>query len=231
MKLYLILSFIYYLEASIVSDIRFTTKNEKLENEDKKLIQTITVTNKFIDCLNNAKIIPKNIIDAIATKKTIKITKDYEDIVDLRYNNFITNQTINALNSCISKEKQAFIQSEKEEAEEKEEMEIVDNTSSPQNENECNITKLEELVYKNYPKKIKTKGQSVGPSNPGKTSEVENYSNIKTYVNNLISQSQETKDYKIYDIIFDTNCQTMFVLGISKEEYLRLKENDTFFEE
>ena len=53
-----------------------------IEEKEKKLIQTFTVSKRFINCLNKSKIIPKSIIDEFATQKKIIVTKDYEYIVD-----------------------------------------------------------------------------------------------------------------------------------------------------
>ena len=53
-----------------------------IEEKEKKLIQTITVSKRFINCLNKSKIIPQSIIDEFATQKKIIVTKDYEYIVE-----------------------------------------------------------------------------------------------------------------------------------------------------
>ena len=61
--------------------------------------------------------------------------------------------------------------------------------------------------------------------------EVENYDSLINYVNNLLSKSEETHDYKIYDIIFDTNCQEKFGILLTQKEYEQRKNNNTFFDE
>ena len=81
----------------------------------------------------------------------------------------------------------------------------------------CNITKLKEEVRKNFKKAFKAiSGENSSQGN--------DYSSINDYVNNLRTQSESEHDYKIFDILFDTNCQTMVNLKISKEEYERQKK-------
>ena len=86
MKSFLILSFLFYLKASIISDTRLknTMSDIKLQdqsdnfikNEDRetKLIQAINVTKELTNCLTRTKIIPKTIIDTIKAQKTIIVT-------------------------------------------------------------------------------------------------------------------------------------------------------------
>ena len=72
MKFFLILSLLFYIEASVISDTQLKKKKSQLkiiEEKEKKLIQTITVSKRFINCLNKSKIIPKSIIDEFATQK------------------------------------------------------------------------------------------------------------------------------------------------------------------
>ena len=94
----------------------------------------------------------------------------------------------------------------------------------------CNMTKLEELIQTYFPNKYRTIGITLTSSRAGESTEVETYSNLKNYVNDLISQSEETHNYTIYDILFETNCQAEFGIFQSKEVYEQLKENDKFFE-
>ena len=245
MKLLLILSLIFYLEASIISDNqlkktiyepKLNEQPEMVERKDKEklMLQTITVTKNFIDCLNNTKIIPKTIINAIQTQKAIIVTKDYEYIVDFRYSNSMRNNINNAIKSCgiieKSKGKTVIFGGV--------EVEVVQNERGPntldagpgnENESQCNITKLEESIRNNFPKKYFAKGISLTVSQSGEI--IKDDSELIEFVTLLVSQSDETHDYKIYDFIFDTNCQEKFGKTISKEEYEEAKENNTFFEE
>ena len=220
MKSFLILSFLFYLKASIISDTRLknTMSDIKLQdqsdnfikNEDRetKLIQAINVTKELTNCLTMTKIIPKTIIDTIKAQKTIIVTKDFEYLADSQYNNSTRDLINSGINFCIN---DTFFQ------------------SSEKNDN-CNMTKLEELIQTNFPNKHQTKGITLTSSRAGVYTEVETYSNLKKYVYDLISQSEETHNYTIYDILFETNCQAEFGIFQSKEVYEQLKENDKFFE-
>ena len=220
MKSFLILSFLFYLKASIISDTRLknTMSDIKLQdqsdnfikNEDRetKLIQAINVTKEFTNCLTMTKIIPKTIIDTIKAQKTIIVTKDFEYLADSQYNNSTRDLINSGINFCIN---DTFYQ------------------SSEKNDN-CNMTKLEELIQTNFPNKYQTKGITLTYSRSGVETEVETYSNLKKYVYNLIAQSEETKNYTIYDILFETNCQAEFGIFQSKKVYEQLKEKDIFFE-
>ena len=230
MKSFLILSFLFYLKASIISDTRLknTMSDIKLQdqsdnfikNEDRetKLIQAIIVTKELINCLTRTKIIPKTIIDTIKAQKTIIVTKDFEYLADSQYNNFTRDLINSGINFCINENEgllslnDTFFQS-----------------LGIENYN-CNMTKLEELIQTNFPNKRQTIGITLTYSRAGESTEVETYSNLKNYVNDLISQSEETHNYTIYDILFETNCQAEFGIFQSKEEYETLKENDKFFE-
>ena len=163
---------------------------------------------------------PKSIINLFAARKTIIVTKDYEYIVDKTYNSSIRNQINNSTKFCINKEK-------------RNEISTFDSGSggSAGKESQCNMTKLNESISTNYPKKYQANGISLTPSRSGEMTEVENYDSLISYVNNLLSRSEETHDYKIYDILFDTNCQEKFDIKISKEEYEQRKNNNTFFDE
>ena len=143
MKSFLILSFLFYLKASIISDTRLknTMSDIKLQdqsdnfikNEDRetKLIQAIIVTKELINCLTRTKIIPKTIIDTIKAQKTIIVTKDFEYLADSQYNNFTRDLINSGINFCINENEglslNAIIKSLRIE---------IDN---------CNMTKLEEL--------------------------------------------------------------------------------------
>ena len=220
MKSFLILSFLFYLKASIISDTRLKNtmsgvglqdqSDNFIKNEDRetKLIQAIIVTKELINCLTRTKIIPKTIIDTIKAQKTIIVTKDFEYLADSQYNNSTRDLINSGINFCIN---DTFYQ------------------SSEKNDN-CNMTKLEELIQTNFPNKYQTKGIALTSSRAGDYTEVETYSNLKNYVNDLISQSEETHNYTIYDILFETNCQAEFGIFQSKEVYEQLKENDKFFE-
>ena len=218
MKLLLILSLFFYLEASIISDNEFTKRIANLrleEDNEKQLIQTVTVSKEIINCLKNTKIMPKSIINSFASRKTIIVTKDYEYIVDKTYNSSIRNQINNSTKFCINREKRNEIGS----------------GGSAGKEFRCNMTKLEESISTNYPKKYQAHGISLTPSRSGEMTEVENYDSLISYVNNLLSKSEETHDYKIYDILFDTNCQKKFGILLTKKEYEERKNNNTFFDE
>ena len=228
MKSFLILSFLFYLKASIISDTRLknTMSDIKLQdqsdnfikNEDRetKLIQAIIVTKELINCLTRTKIIPKTIIDTIKAQKTIIVTKDFEYLADSQYNNFTRDLINSGINFCINENEglslNAIIKSLRIE---------IDN---------CNMTKLEELIQTYFPNKYRTIGITLTSSRAGESTEVEIYSNLKKYVYDLISQSEETHNYTIYDILFETNCQAEFGIFQSKEVYEQLKENDKFFE-
>ena len=219
MKSFLILSFLFYLKASIISDTRLKNQmsgvglqdqsDNFIKNEDRetKLIQAINVTKEFTNCLTMTKIIPKTIIDTIKAQKTIIVTKDFEYLADSQYNNSTRDLINSGINFCIN---DTFYQ------------------SSEKNDN-CNMTKLEELIQTNFPNKYQTKGITLTYSRSGVETEVETYSNLKKYVYNLIAQSEETKNYTIYDILFETNCQAEFGIHITKKKYEKLKEN-IFFE-
>ena len=219
MKSFLILSFLFYLKASIISDTRLKNtmsdvglqdqSDNFIKNEDRetKLIQAINVTKEFTNCLTMTKIIPKTIIDTIKAQKTIIVTKDFEYLADSQYNNSTRDLINSGINFCIN---DTFYQ------------------SSEKNDN-CNMTKLEELIQTNFPNKYQTKGITLTYSRSGVETEVETYSNLKKYVYNLIAQSEETKNYTIYDILFETNCQAEFGIHITKKKYEKLKEN-IFFE-
>ena len=94
---------------------------------------------------------------------------------------------------------------------------------SAENSFDCNITKLVESINANFPKNVKANRISLTVQ--------DNYSELNTYVNNLRTQSEEARDYKFFDILFDANCQSMVGLYISKKEYKRKKEKNTFFDE
>ena len=228
MKSFLILSFFFYLKASIISDTRLknTMSDIKLQdqsdnfikNEDRetKLIQAIIVTKELINCLTRTKIIPKTIIDTIKAQKTIIVTKDFEYLADSQYNNFTRDLINSGINFCINENEglslNAIIKSLRIE---------IDN---------CNMTKLEELIQTYFPNKYKTIGIISTSSRAGESTEVETYSNLKKYVYNLIAQTEETKNSTIYDILFETNCQAEFGIFQSKMVYEKLKEKDIFFE-
>ena len=180
------------------------------------MIQTITVSKRFINCLYKSKIIPKSIIDEFATQKKIIVTKDYEYIVDPK--NAMRNKINNSIKLCVNKEKSNGIRLEFEE-------ESVESSKSDSAENsfDCNITKLVESINANFPKNVKANRISLTVQ--------DNYSELNTYVNNLRTQSEEARDYKFFDILFDANCQSMVGLYISKKEYKRKKEKNTFFDE
>ena len=219
MKSFLILSFLFYLKASIISDTRLKNQmsdvglqdqsDNFIKNEDRetKLIQAINVTKELTNCLTMTKIIPKTIIDTIKAQKTIIVTKDFEYLADSQYNNSTRDLINSGINFCIN---DTFFQ------------------SSEKNDN-CNMTKLEELIQTNFPNKHQTKGITLTSSRAGVYTEVETYSNLKKYVYNLIAQSEETKNYTIYNILFETNCQEEFGIHKTKKEYEKLKEN-IFFE-
>ena len=228
MKSFLILSFLFYLKASIISDTRLknTMSDIKLQdqsdnfikNEDRetKLIQAIIVTKELINCLTRTKIIPKTIIDTIKAQKTIIVTEDFEYLADSQYNNFTRDLINSGINFCIN---------------ENEGLSLNDIIKSLRIEiDNCNMTKLEELIQTYFPNKRQTIGITLTYSRAGESTEVETYSNLKNYVNDLISQSEETHNYTIYDILFETNCQAEFGIFQSKEVYEQLKENDKFFE-
>ena len=228
MKSFLILSFLFYLKASIISDTRLknTMSDIKLQdqsdnfikNEDRetKLIQAIIVTKELINCLTRTKIIPKTIIDTIKAQKTIIVTEDFEYLADSQYNNFTRDLINSGINFCIN---------------ENEGLSLNDIIKSLRIEiDNCNMTKLEELIQTYFPNKYRTIGITLTSSRAGESTEVETYSNLKNYVNDLISQSEETHNYTIYDILFETNCQAEFGIFQSKEVYEQLKENDKFFE-
>ena len=227
MKSFLILSFLFYLKASIISDTRLknTMSDIKLQdqsdnfikNEDRetKLIQAIIVTKELINCLTRTKIIPKTIIDTIKAQKTIIVTEDFEYLADSQYNNFTRDLINSGINFCIN---------------ENEGLSLNDIIKSLRIENDnCNMTKLEELIQTYFPNKYRTIGITLTSSRAGESTEVETYSNLKNYVNDLISQSEETHNYTIYDILFETNCQAEFGIHITKKKYEKLKEN-IFFE-
>ena len=229
MKSFLILSFLFYLKASIISDTRLknTMSDIKLQdqsdnfikNEDRetKLIQAINVTEELTNCLTMTKIIPKTIIDTIKAQKTIIVTEDFEYLADSQYNNFTRDLINSGINFCINENeglslKDAIVKSLR-----------IENIN-------CNMTKLEELIQTYFPNKRQTIGITLTYSRAGESTEVETYSDLKKYVNDLISQSEETHNYTIYDILFETNCQAEFGIFQSKEVYEQLKENDKFFE-
>ena len=211
MKSFLILSFLFYLKASIISNF--------IKNEDRetKLIQAIIVTKEITNCLTRTKIIPKTIIDTIKAQKTIIVTKDFEYLADSQYNNFTRDLINSGINFCINENEGLSLK------------DIFSQSVGIENYN-CNMTKLEELIQTNFPNKHQTKGITLTYSRAGESTEVETYSNPKNYVNDLISQSEETHNYTIYDILFETNCQVEFDIFKSKKEYEKLKENDKFFE-
>ena len=216
MKFFLILSLLFYIEASVISDTQLKKKKSQLkiiEEKEKKLIQTITVSKRFINCLNKSKIIPKSIIDKFATQKKIIVTKDYEYIVDPK--NAMRNKINNSIKLCVNKEKSNGIRLEFEE-------ESVESSKSDSAENsfDCNITKLVESINANFPKNVKANRISLTVQ--------DNYSELNTYVNNLRTQSEEARDYKFFDILFDANCQSIVGLYISKKEYKRKKEKIHF---
>ena len=225
MKSFLILSFLFYLKASIISDTRLknTMSDIKLQdqsdnfikNEDRetKLIQAIIVTKELTNCLTRTKIIPKTIIDTIKAQKTIIVTEDFEYLADSQYNNFTRDLINSGINFCIN---------------ENEGLSIIKSLRI-ENDN-CNMTKLEELIQTYFPNKYQTKGITSTYSRAGVYTEVETYSNLKKYVNDLISQSEETHNYTIYNILFETNCQAEFGIFQSKKVYEQLKEKDIFFE-
>ena len=211
MKSFLILSFLFYLKASIISNF--------IKNEDRetKLIQAIIVTKEITNCLTRTKIIPKTIIDTIKAQKTIIVTEDFEYLSDSQYNNFTRDLINSGINFCINENEglslnDTFFQS-----------------LGIENYN-CNMTKLEELIQPNFPNKHQTKGITLTYSRAGDYTEVETYSNLKKYVYDLITQSEETHNYTIYDILFETNCQAEFGIFQSKKVYEKLKEKDIFFE-
>ena len=211
MKSFLILSFLFYLKASIISNF--------IKNEDRetKLIQAIIVTKEITNCLTRTKIIPKTIIDTIKAQKTIIVTKDFEYLADSQYNNSTRDLINSGINFCINENEglslnDTFFQS-----------------LGIENYN-CNMTKLEELIQTNFPNKHQTKGITLTYSRAGDYTEVETYSNLKKYVYDLIAQSEETHNYTIYDILFETNCQAEFGIFQSKKVYEKLKEKDIFFE-
>ena len=211
MKSFLILSFLFYLKASIISNF--------IKNEDRetKLIQAIIVTKEITNCLTRTKIIPKTIIDTIKAQKTIIVTEDFEYLSDSQYNNFTRDLINSGINFCINENEglslnDTFFQS-----------------LGIENYN-CNMTKLEELIQTNFPNKHQTKGITLTYSRAGDYTEVETYSNLKKYVYDLIAQSEETHNYTIYDILFETNCQAEFGIFQSKKVYEKLKEKDIFFE-
>lgn len=228
MKSFLILSFLFYLKASIISDTRLKNQmsgvglqdqsDNFIKNEDRetKLIKAIIVTKELINCLTRTKIIPKTIIDTIKAQKTIIVTEDFEYLADSQYNNFTRDLINSGINFCIN---------------ENEGLSLKDIIKSLRIEiDNCNMTKLEELIQTYFPNKYRTIGITLTSSRAGESTEVETYSNLKNYVNDLISQSEETHNYTIYDILFETNCQAEFGIFQSKEEYETLKENDKFFE-
>ena len=227
MKSFLLLSFFFYLKASIISDTRlnnnmsdFTLEEQSdifNSNGDKeiKLIQTIIVTKGFTDCLKRTKIIPKTIINSIEAQKKIIVTKDFEYIVDSQYNN--RDKINDSINFCINKSGGTTIETTKSE-----EIEI---------DMQCNMMELEQSIKTNYPNQYQIRGISTTLSRSGAITEMETYGNLIRYVYNLLSKSEETHDYKIYDILFDTNCQEKFDIKISKEEYEQRKNNNTFFDE
>ena len=96
MKSFLILSFLFYLKASIISNF--------IKNEDRetKLIQAIIVTKEITNCLTRTKIIPKTIIDTIKAQKTIIVTEDFEYLSDSQYNNFTRDLINSGINFCIN---------------------------------------------------------------------------------------------------------------------------------
>ena len=202
-----------------MSDIKLQDQSDNfIKNEDRetKLIQAIIVTKELTNCLTRTKIIPKTIIDTIKAQKTIIVTKDFEYLADSQYNNFTRDLINSGINFCIN---------------ENEGLSLNDIIKSLRIENDnCNMTKLEELIQTYFPNKYKTIGIISTSSRAGESTEVETYSNLKNYVNDLISQSEETHNYTIYDILFETNCQAEFGIFQSKEVYEQLKENDKFFE-
>ena len=202
-----------------MSDIKLQDQSDNfIKNEDRetKLIQAIIVTKELTNCLTRTKIIPKTIIDTIKAQKTIIVTKDFEYLADSQYNNFTRDLINSGINFCIN---------------ENEGLSLNDIIKSLRIENDnCNMTKLEELIQTYFPNKYKIIGIISTSSRAGESTEVETYSNLKNYVNDLISQSEETHNYTIYDILFETNCQAEFGIFQSKEVYEQLKENDKFFE-
>ena len=225
MKFFLILSLLFYIEASVISDTQLKKKKSQLkiiEEKEKKLIQTITVSKRFINCLNKSKIIPKSIIDEFATQKKIIVTKDYEYIVDPK--NAMRNKINNSIKLCVNKEKSNGIRLEFEgESVESSKSDFDSEIFSAENSFDCNITKLVESINANFPKNVKANRISLTVQ--------DNYSELNTYVNNLRTQNEEARDYKFFDILFDANCQSMVGLYISKKEYKRKKEKNTFFDE
>ena len=230
MKSFLILSFLFYLKASIISDTRLKYKMSSIKlqdqsdnfikNEDRetKLIQAINVTKELTNCLTRTKIIPKTIIDTIKAQKTIIVTKDFEYLADSQYNNSTRDLINSGINFCINEnERLSSLKA------------TISHSLRIENDN-CNMTKLEELIQTSFPNKYQTKGIALTSSRAGDYTEVETYSNLKKYVYNLINQSEETKNYKIYDILFETNCQVEFDIFKSKKEYQKLKEKNIFFE-
>ena len=220
MKSFLILSFLFYLKASIISDTRLKNtmsdvglqdqSDNFIKNEDRetKLIQAINVTKELTNCLTRTKIIPKTIVYTIKAQKTIIVTKDFEYLADSQYNNFTRDLINSGINFCIN---------------ENEGLSLNDIIKSLRIENDnCNMTKLEELIQTYFPNKYKTIGIISTSSRAGESTEVETYSNLKKYVYDLITQSEETHNYKIYDILFETNCQVEFDIFKSKKEYEKL---------
>ena len=177
MKSFLILSFLFYLKASIISDTRLknTMSDIKLQdqsdnfikNEDRetKLIQAIIVTKELINCLTRTKIIPKTIIDTIKAQKTIIVTKDFEYLADSQYNNFTRDLINSGINFCINENEGLSLMG-------------IENYN-------CNMTKLEELIQTYFPNKYKIIGIISTSSRAGESTEVETYSNLKNYVNDL----------------------------------------------
>ena len=229
MKSFLILSFLFYLKASIISDTRLKNKMSSIKlqdqsdnfikNEDRetKLIQAINVTKELTNCLTRTKIIPKTIVYTIKAQKTIIVTKDFEYLADSQYNNSTRDLINSGINFCINENEGLSLK------------DAIIKSLGIENDN-CNMTKLEELIQTYFPNKYKTIGITSTYSRAGVETEVETYSNLKNYVNDLISQSEETHNYTIYDILFETNCQAEFGIFQSKEVYEQLKENDKFFE-
>ena len=229
MKSFLILSFLFYLNASIISDTRLKYKMSSIKlqdqsdnfikNEDRetKLIQAIIVTKEITNCLTRTKIIPKTIVYTIKAQKTIIVTKDFEYLADSQYNNSTRDLINSGINFCINENEglslnDTFFQS-----------------LGIENYN-CNMTKLEEFIQTNFPNKQHIKWITLTYSREGDYIEVETYSNLKKYVYDLIAQSEETHNYTIYDILFETNCQAEFGIFQSKKVYEKLKEKDIFFE-
>ena len=222
MKSFLILSFLFYLKASIISDTRLknTMSDIKLQdqsdnfikNEDRetKLIQAIIVTKELINCLTRTKIIPKTIIDTIKAQKTIIVTEDFEYLADSQYNNFTRDLINSGINFCIN---------------ENEGLSLNDIIKSLRIENDnCNMTKLEELIQTYFPNKYKTIGIISTSSRAGESTEVETYSNLKKYVYDLISQSCSNYGEARFGVKIAVEFVSLLIIESSKKNESILNE-------